>query len=66
MPPLSKEVVEKGFGRQGLQVLQDKEVLEKYLNSITLRDTNLLLMSSGNYDGLDLQGWISEKLANFS
>ena len=63
MPPLPKEVVEKGFAKQGLIIIQDKEELQKYLDRQPLENTNLLLMSSGNYDGLDLQGWIAQKLA---
>jgi UDP-N-acetylmuramate: L-alanyl-gamma-D-glutamyl-meso-diaminopimelate ligase len=54
MPELPKETVYEGFGKEGLQVLNDKNELEKWLNEQDYHDSCLLLMSSGNYDGLDI------------
>jgi UDP-N-acetylmuramate: L-alanyl-gamma-D-glutamyl-meso-diaminopimelate ligase len=59
LPPLPEEVVEKGFGKKGLVVINDKKKLEHWLNNLSLKNSVLLLMSSGNYDGLDM-----ESLAN--
>lgn len=60
MAPLPEQSVIKGFAKPGLQIVHDKQDLEKILRGSTLNNTNILLMSSGNYDGLDIAGWISE------
>ncbi len=54
MPPLPEEKVKEGFGKAGLVVIQEKAELEKWLMEQSYKKTNLLLMSSGNYDGLDV------------
>jgi UDP-N-acetylmuramate: L-alanyl-gamma-D-glutamyl-meso-diaminopimelate ligase len=46
LPQLSKEKIVSGFGKEGLQVFNQKEQLEDWLVS--------QLMSSGNYDGIDV------------
>jgi UDP-N-acetylmuramate: L-alanyl-gamma-D-glutamyl-meso-diaminopimelate ligase len=57
MPDLPKEVVLKGFDKPGLQVITDKAELEQWLNNLTYNNANLVLMSSGNYDGLDVNAF---------
>jgi UDP-N-acetylmuramate: L-alanyl-gamma-D-glutamyl-meso-diaminopimelate ligase len=54
LPDLSKEKIYGGFEKQGLEVFDRKEDLENWLHSQSYQDTNLLLMSSGNYDGIDV------------
>ncbi|MBS1592332.1 MAG: peptidoglycan synthetase [Bacteroidetes bacterium] len=54
MPLLPKEKVIEGFAKNGLQVINDKEELNNFLHEQDYSNTNLLLMSSGNYDGLDI------------
>jgi UDP-N-acetylmuramate: L-alanyl-gamma-D-glutamyl-meso-diaminopimelate ligase len=54
LPPLSAEKVKAGFGREDLLVLNEKEELVKWLMKQSYENVNLLLMSSGNYDGLDV------------
>ncbi|MDF2191772.1 Mur ligase family protein [Paraflavitalea sp. CAU 1676] len=54
MPPLPKEKVVEGFGKKGLVVLNQKEELVQWLQSQAYQNANLLLMSSGNYDGIDM------------
>lgn len=54
MQPLDPEMVKKGFEKPGLMVINDKENLEKLLASLSKENTNILLMSSGNYDGIDI------------
>jgi UDP-N-acetylmuramate: L-alanyl-gamma-D-glutamyl-meso-diaminopimelate ligase len=54
MPELPKEKVKEGFAKDNLQVINKREELEQFLKSQNYSDTNLLLMSSGNYDGLDV------------
>jgi len=54
MPPLPEEKVVAGFGKPGLVVLQEKEELQAWLMQQSYKNVNLLLMSSGNYDGVDV------------
>jgi UDP-N-acetylmuramate: L-alanyl-gamma-D-glutamyl-meso-diaminopimelate ligase len=51
LPPLSEEKVKAGFGKPGMAVIQEKEELEKWLMEQSYKNANLLLMSSGNFDG---------------
>lgn len=54
MPDLPKEKVAEGFNKPGLLVVNDKAELWQWLHRQNFRQSNLLLMSSGNYDGLDM------------
>jgi len=61
MPPLPENKVKESFGREDIMVFTNKEELVKYLESLEWKGKNLLMMSSGNFDGLDLKAF-SEKL----
>lgn len=54
MPALSKEKVIEGFNKSDLLVMNDKNELWQWLQNQSYDHVNLLLMSSGNYDGLDM------------
>ena len=54
MPSLPVSKVLEGFGKQGLLVMNDKEALWQWLQSQAYQNANIVLMSSGNYDGLDM------------
>jgi UDP-N-acetylmuramate: L-alanyl-gamma-D-glutamyl-meso-diaminopimelate ligase len=54
LPPLPEEKVVSEFGKPGLVVIQEKDKLNNWLMERSYKNANLLLMSSGNYDGLDL------------
>jgi UDP-N-acetylmuramate: L-alanyl-gamma-D-glutamyl-meso-diaminopimelate ligase len=54
MPELPEDKVQAGFCKEGLLIMNDKEELEHWLQRQSFVNTNLLLMSSGNYDGLDM------------
>lgn len=54
MPDLPKEKVIEGFNKKGLVVINDKNELDNWLQQQDYTNANLLLMSSGNYDGLDI------------
>lgn len=54
MPMLSKEEVANGFG-EGVQVFTDKNELRAFILSHYSGHENLLLMSSGTFDGMDLE-----------
>jgi UDP-N-acetylmuramate: L-alanyl-gamma-D-glutamyl-meso-diaminopimelate ligase len=60
LPELSRDKVAAGFGKQGLVVLNEKEELLTWLTQQSYKNVNLLLMSSGNYDGLDIITFASQ------
>ena len=55
MPPLPKEVVAKGFADETLMVYDNRADLEEWLKTLDYNNSVVLLMSSGNYDGMDLE-----------
>ncbi len=57
---ISPEQVKTGFGREDLLVFTDSNELQKYLKSIDYSDKNLLIMTSGNLDGVDLKAFGNE------
>ena len=46
------------FGRKDLLVFTDSEKLETYLNNLNWENTNLLMMSSGTFEGMNLENLI--------
>jgi UDP-N-acetylmuramate: L-alanyl-gamma-D-glutamyl-meso-diaminopimelate ligase len=54
MPDLPKNMVIEGFNKEDLFVLNEKEELKDWLEKQEFENANVLLMSSGNYDGLDV------------
>jgi UDP-N-acetylmuramate: L-alanyl-gamma-D-glutamyl-meso-diaminopimelate ligase len=59
LPPLPEEKVQAGFEKAGLSVIHKKEELASWLMKQSYKNANLLLMSSGNYDGLDIVAFIN-------
>ena len=55
MPNLPKEKVIEGFAKNNLHVFNKREEIENWLSHHEYADTNILFMSSGNYDGLDIE-----------
>jgi len=53
MPALPPGKILNGFGRADLKVLTKKEDLEDWIAEQRKENDNLLLMSSGSYDGMD-------------
>jgi UDP-N-acetylmuramate: L-alanyl-gamma-D-glutamyl-meso-diaminopimelate ligase len=60
MPDLPAEKVKEGFAKEGLLVINDKAELEHWLRSQDFSHSNILLMSSGNYDGIDIFSFAKE------
>ncbi|MBS1603592.1 MAG: peptidoglycan synthetase [Bacteroidetes bacterium] len=60
LPPLPEQRVKEEFGKPGLAVIQDREELRAWLMQESFKNVNLLLMSSGNYDGLDVTALSAE------
>ena len=61
---ISKEDVKNAFKRDDLLVFTDSVELKTYLLNIDYSDKNLLLMSSGNFDGINLKEFAENILKN--
>ena len=55
MPDLPREVVQQGFHRTDLKVFNEKTALDQWLQKNNYHNSVVVLMSSGNYDGLDVE-----------
>lgn len=56
LPPLLESEVKKAFGRDDVLVITDSSKLESWLKAQDWKQKNLLLMSSGTFDGMDQVG----------
>jgi UDP-N-acetylmuramate: L-alanyl-gamma-D-glutamyl-meso-diaminopimelate ligase len=54
MPELAESVVEAGFKKDRLQVFNTRQQLENWLNHLEYKNSVVLFMSSGNYEGIDV------------
>ncbi|NOZ46628.1 MAG: peptidoglycan synthetase [Chlorobi bacterium] len=61
LEPLSKQDINKAFGKQDLQIFNKPDELIHFLNKQELTNSNLLFMSSGNFAGINLKE-LSNKL----
>ena len=53
LEPITNEQIHNAFNREDLLIFTDSEELEKYLKSLAWRNQNLLMMSSGNFNGIN-------------
>ena len=60
LPPLPAAAVAEAFQRPDLRVITDSTELAAFLRQQEWADANLLLMSSGTFDGLDLAALAAE------
>jgi UDP-N-acetylmuramate: L-alanyl-gamma-D-glutamyl-meso-diaminopimelate ligase len=63
LEPLTDEIIDESFGSKGLKVFSDPEELKKELFFMDFSDSVLLLLSSGNFDGINLKE-LAEALSN--
>ena len=54
LPPIHPEAIFNAFQRRDLHVYNESEKMKNDLVSMDWRDSVLLLMSSGNFDGINL------------
>lgn len=54
MEPISKELIINSFEKNNLKVFTDPVILENYLKEIDKNNSIFLMMSSGNYGGINL------------
>jgi UDP-N-acetylmuramate: L-alanyl-gamma-D-glutamyl-meso-diaminopimelate ligase len=55
LEPISGEDIREAFKRDDLKIFTDSDELAAFLKSLEWKDSNLLLMSSGTFGGLDLK-----------
>lgn len=61
LDPIQKEQIFKAFNREDLEIFTNSMDFQNYLKKQDFSDAVLLLMSSGNYGGMDfdeIEGWI--------
>jgi UDP-N-acetylmuramate: L-alanyl-gamma-D-glutamyl-meso-diaminopimelate ligase len=58
---ISDSDIKSAFSNQSITVFQDPEKLQSFLSSQSWKNKNLLMMSSGNFGGIDIKAF-SEKL----
>ncbi|HTX87455.1 MAG TPA: Mur ligase family protein [Bacteroidales bacterium] len=55
LPEVDPEEILRGFGKAGLEVFSDSALLKERLQKEDWKNKNLLLMSSGNFDGMEFK-----------
>jgi UDP-N-acetylmuramate: L-alanyl-gamma-D-glutamyl-meso-diaminopimelate ligase len=60
---LTEAEIKHAFGNSSLQVFDDPHKLETFLTSLTWKDRNLVMMSSGNFGGLNINTLAGKILA---
>lgn len=61
LEPLADEDVRNAFGMKQLEIFRDPTTLASFLRQLSWKNKNLLLMSSGNFGGMDIAA-LSEKI----
>ena len=62
LPPISVEQVRKGFNNKNLVVFTKSEELQTFLKEINWENKNLLMMSSGNFGGINIKEFADKLL----
>ena len=60
LPPIDEQTIFSSFKNKDIQVYQDSKALIERLISMKWNNQNLLMMSSGNFDGIDYDKLASE------
>ena len=55
LKPITKQQVYSAFKRKDLLVFTDAKKLENYLKNLNWDNQNLLMMSSGTFDGIEIE-----------
>ena len=61
LPSISKKDIMEGFSNKNLEIFNDSMLLYDRLTTGNWKNKNLLMMSSGDFDGMDLGG-LAEKI----
>ena len=55
MPELDQSAIARGFQKKGLKIFNTRKDLEEWLGGIDYKNSVLLFMSSGNYEGINTE-----------
>ncbi|MEK6616056.1 MAG: endolytic transglycosylase MltG, partial [Bacteroidota bacterium] len=55
LKPITRQQVKDSFGRNSLKVVTDSKTLSQFILEQNWKNKNLLMMSSGTFDGMDLK-----------
>lgn len=55
LPFFDESTVKKEFGQDNIKVFNDSKLMIDFLNTIDWNSTNLLMMSSGDFDGINIK-----------
>ena len=58
MPPVTPEEIRQGFGRNDLEVFTERAELQAFLKKQNWKDANLLMMTSGNFGGMQVLDFV--------
>ena len=64
LPAISAEEVRKAFGTENVEVFTDSQKLQARLHEIEYKNTALLMMSSGNFDGVNIPEFARELISS--
>jgi UDP-N-acetylmuramate: L-alanyl-gamma-D-glutamyl-meso-diaminopimelate ligase len=64
LTPISAEEVRKAFGTENVEVFTSSEDLQARLHGLEYKNTALLMMSSGTFDGIDVPAFAQSLLNN--
>ena len=62
LTPITAEEVRNAFGTKNVEVFTESEALQKQLRSLEYKNTALLMMSSGTFDGVNIKEFANELL----
>lgn len=62
LTPITAEEVREAFGTQNVEVFTESEALQAKLRSLEYKNTALLMMSSGTFDGVNIKEFANELL----
>lgn len=60
LPPITEKDIKLAFGKPKLMVFSDSERMQDFLKSMSHKDSVVLLMSSGNFDGINLKDFAKQ------
>ncbi len=63
LEPIAVDDIRNAFGVKHLEVFSDSSSLQSFLSGLSWKNKNLLMMSSGNFGGLDMAS-LSEKIVS--
>ena len=58
---ITKAEVQDAFNRDDLIVFTNSNKLEKYLETAKTKNQNILLMSSGNFNGINFENYVKKR-----